>query len=251
MSMSIVAARVPGAAAQQAPVTYHARMVSAWNEFLEFMQRGGLVMWPLLLLSVVSLSLIIERALFWGSLHRPGRYSWLLRLQSCLRKGELASAETMVDSDRTIYSMLVMRLIQRGADDASAIEAVEEQRGRIDRFMMGLSTIITASPMLGILGTVLGIIRSFHLLGGERAITDPNQVSAGIAEALMTTAFGLVVALLTLFPYMYFRGQSERCIGRFEALIAAAQQGAIQKQPQTRKSSTTISETASPTEVRV
>ena len=91
--------------------------------------------------------------------------------------------------------------------------------------MVILSTVITAAPMLGILGTVLGIIQSFELLGGENILTDPKQVSAGIAEALITTASGLSVALLTLFPFMAFKAQSDRALGRMEALSAAAPQG--------------------------
>ena len=88
-----------------------------------------------------------------------------------------------------------------------------------------LSTIVTASPMLGILGTVTGIIQSFELLGGSQSIIDPNDVSGGIAEALITTAAGLIIALMALFPYMIFRTQSERALGRFEAIVTAAKQG--------------------------
>jgi biopolymer transport protein ExbB len=92
--------------------------------------------------------------------------------------------------------------------------------------MVTLSTIITAAPLLGILGTVIGIIRSFNLLGVEDVMTDPRAVSVGIAQALITTALGLVVALVTLFPYMIFRAQSERAVGRLESVIASAQLGA-------------------------
>ena len=72
--------------------------------------------------------------------------------------------------------------------------------------------------MLGILGTVVGIIQSFELLGGDATITDPSQVSGGIAEALISTATGLVVALLALFPYMLFRSRQDRALGRLEVL---------------------------------
>jgi hypothetical protein len=91
--------------------------------------------------------------------------------------------------------------------------------------MVSLSTIITAAPLLGILGTVTGIIKSFNLLGEQSALTDPRNVAGGIAEALLTTALGLVIALVALFPYMIFRGQSDRSVGRMESLIAAAQEG--------------------------
>jgi biopolymer transport protein ExbB len=191
-------------------------------------ERGGWVMLPLLFLSIVSLTLIVERIWFWSALHRPSRIRWLRRLGHALRSGDRPTAKRLVDKDQSPYSDVGRSLLEHGATDAVAVEAVEIQRPKFDRFMVSLSTIITAAPLLGILGTVIGIIRSFRLLGGpsEGGLQDPSAVSMGIAEALLTTAMGLIVALVTLFPYMIFRSQAERAIGRVESIIAAAQQGA-------------------------
>lgn len=188
-------------------------------------ERGGIVMIPLLIMSVVSLCLIIERIWFWVSLHGLGRIKHLAMLNQAFRKGNLKAVKKLVPANRSIYDQLSRQLIEHGATDAVAIEAVEAQRPRVDRFMTTLSTIITAAPLLGILGTVIGIIQSFNLLGGQQTLTDPQMVSVGIAEALITTAMGLIVALITLFPYMVFKGHVERSLGRMESLIAAAQQG--------------------------
>ena len=150
----------------------------------------------------------------------------LQQVKDALRKGDLDLARKISASDRSPYGVVSGLLIAEGATDAVAIEAMESQRPKFDRFMVSLSTIITAAPLLGILGTVIGIIRSFRILGGgEGDLTDPSVVSLGIAEALLTTALGLVVALITLFPYMIFKGQVDRAIGRVESLVAAAQQG--------------------------
>jgi biopolymer transport protein ExbB len=190
-------------------------------------ERGGFIMLPLLFLSVVSLALTVERAWFWAVLHRPRRLRRLDQMRDALRKGDVELTAKLAASDGGIYGQVADRLIEHGATDAVAVEAVEAERPKIDRFMVSLSTIITAAPLIGILGTVIGIIRSFNLLGGsEGGLTDPSVVSHGIAEALLTTALGLVVALVTLFPYMIFKGQVERALGRIEVLIAAAQQGA-------------------------
>ncbi len=189
-------------------------------------ERGGFIMLPLLFMSVVSLTLCVERMWFWATLHRARRLRRLQQIKDALRKGNLDLARKVASSDPSPYGQVAMLLIQEGATDAVAVEAIESQRHKFDRFMVSLSTIITAAPLLGILGTVIGIIRSFRLLGGgEGGLTDPTVVSMGIAEALLTTALGLVVALVTLFPYMVFRGQVERSLGRVETLIAAAQQG--------------------------
>ncbi len=184
-------------------------------------------MLPLLFLSIVSLTLVVERIWFWAALHRPTRIRWLRRLGHALRSGDRATAKRLVDRDQSPYSDVGRSLLEHGANDAVAVEAVEVQRPKFDRFMVSLSTIITAAPLIGILGTVIGIIRSFRLLGApsEGGLADPSTVSHGIAEALLTTAMGLIVALMTLFPYMIFRAQLERAIGRVESIIAAAQQG--------------------------
>lgn len=188
-------------------------------------EKGGYVMIPLLVLSVISVTLILERCWFWLLVGGRGSMRRIEKLNAVLRKGENAKAIEMVKRDSSPYGIVAKAMLDDGPSDAVAMEAVELQRPRIDRFMVALSTIITAAPLLGILGTVLGIIQSFRLLGEQAVLTDPSDVAGGIAAALLTTALGLIVALVTLFPYMLFRGWSSRAIGRLEAVIAAAQQG--------------------------
>lgn len=194
------------------------------NAFLSFMERGGLVMWPLLFLSVVTVSIVLERGIFWLRLDSRRGRSRYRRLAEALRRGDRSRIAGLVDGDGSPYASLARDLIgsQDQIDEATAAVFSEEIRPRFERGLLMLSTIVTAAPMLGILGTVIGIIQSFELLGGDATITDPNQVSGGIAEALITTATGLVVALLALFPYMLFRGKQDRAIGRLESLATSA-----------------------------
>ncbi|MDZ4830989.1 MAG: MotA/TolQ/ExbB proton channel family protein [Phycisphaerae bacterium] len=198
---------------------------SLGQQFWTIMSRGGPVMWPIFLLSVIAVALSIERGWFWWRLHRTSEIQRLRRVGDALRAGNAERVATLLARDTSPYAAVALRLIEDGASDGVAIEAVEQERPRLDRFMNILSTVITAAPMLGILGTVTGIIKSFQLLGGDQTLVDPRQVSAGIAEALITTAAGLVVALVTLFPFMAFRAQVERALGRIESLVAAAQHG--------------------------
>lgn len=180
---------------------------------------------PLLALSVISLALIFERTLFWLTLHRPRRIRQLSVLNNAFRRGDRDAAIAAVGNDRSPYGCIARKLMEHGSTDAVAVEAVQEYRPMFDRFMVTLSTIVTAAPLLGILGTVIGIIQSFKLLGEQATLSDPQDVAGGIAAALLTTALGLIVALFTLFPYMIFRGQVDRALGRLESIIAAAQQG--------------------------
>lgn len=198
----------------------------AWRQF----QLGGWVMWPLLALSLVSLAITLERTIFWLGVHSPSRRAWVSRMSGFLRRGEIQAARGACSGDPGPYAAFVLELLDRMAEsgptgrhpnEADVHEAVEHRRAAIERFSPTLSTIVTAAPMLGILGTVTGIIESFGLLGDE-AVTDPSMIAEGIAEALYTTVFGLVVAIGTLFPYVVFRGQADRALGRFEVLAAQA-----------------------------
>lgn len=196
----------------------------AWDIF-GLIERGGFVMWPLLTVSVVSLAISLERLWFWGRLHSNRERTRLRKLLRALRNGDRSRAEECLEEPGGVYDQLTRKLLEEGPDDAIAMEAIEDLRSTTERFSGVLSTIITASPMLGILGTVTGIIQSFELLGGARTIVDPRDVSGGIAEALITTAAGLIIALATLFPYMIFKAQADRALGRFEAIVTAAKQG--------------------------
>jgi biopolymer transport protein ExbB len=199
-------------------------MSSAWDLFA-IVERGGLVMWPLLGVSVLSVAITLERTWFWWSLHSQRETKRYRKLLKAFRNGDRTRAEECLEQPGGVYDQLARRLLEDGPDDAIALEAVEDLRTQTERFTGLLSTIVTATPMLGILGTVSGIIQSFELLGGTRALVDPRDVSAGIGEALITTAGGLIVALATLFPYMIFRAQADRALGRFEAIVSAAKQG--------------------------
>ena len=87
-----------------------------------------------------------------------------------------------------------------------------------------MSSIITAAPLVGILGTVVGIIDSFGVLSNEQATGDPSAVAEGISVALITTAFGLIISLMTFFPYMIFKEKRNQAIGWIEVIIAAAKE---------------------------
>ena len=221
---------------------YHAAMEGVWNTLATLLSRGGWVMIPLFILSVIAIALSIERAIFWWRTHRAMSASHLTALAASLRAGDGSSVIRRGSGEgRSIFGQLVQRMEEHesaSASEAVAVEIVESMRNRFERFMPTLSTIITAAPLIGILGTVIGIIDSFELLGASRMVTDPREVSSGIAEALITTAAGLVVALITLFPYMAFKGYVNRALGQFEVLIAAMHAGNDAKDAKSSRSIT-------------
>jgi len=181
-------------------------MFESMNEmFNTLIERGGPVMWPLGALSLVGLTLIFERAWFFAVTNNGARRRRMTQIAKHLRQGQAAAAVAMSNNDDSIYGDLVRQLTAEKATDAAATDAVERQRPKLERFMPTLGTIITAAPMLGILGTVLGIIQSFDFLSQRAA--DPLLVSGGVARALITTASGLVISLVVIFPYNFFRAR--------------------------------------------
>ena len=193
-----------------------------FDNFLLVMQRGGWVMWPLLVLMVTAGTLVMERLFFWIRTNQPRRMSRFEEIVRLLRHGQRESARVLAVEDHSVYGRAAMRLVDRRADLAAAADATESQRPRLERFMSTLSTVITAAPLLGILGTVTGLIKSFNILAKDQSVRDLGAVSGAIGEALLTTAVGLGVSIVVLFPYNAFRAQIDRTLSRFEVLIAAA-----------------------------
>jgi biopolymer transport protein ExbB len=194
---------------------------AALQGLVGLIERGQWAMYPLLALSIVAVTLIFERCWFWVVTNNPWRIAKLRRAARHLRDDNAAAARALVDGDRSVYGRLVRQMLDEGHADAAVTDAVERQRGAMDRFMPTLGTIITAAPMLGILGTVTGIIGAFDLLGGGE-IQNVEKVGGEIGEALITTGTGLVIALIVVFPYNAFRAQVDRTLGRMETLVAAA-----------------------------
>ena len=168
-------------------------------------------MWPLLICSVLSLTITIERLLYWWRERRRADREHLTRLLGQIESGDVQEILAM-GKDRTgafksldyISRILVSGLRHRSRGWRESIEiAAEDEMERMKQGLNILDTIITMAPLLGILGTVLGIINSFDLLGSS-GIEDPKAVTGGIAQALITTAAGLTIALMTLVPFNYF-----------------------------------------------
>jgi biopolymer transport protein ExbB len=189
-------------------------------------------MYPLLVCSLVALTFILERAIFWL---RRGLARQRKRLASALesvRRGEFDAARGQAEGGTdNLLSIVHLGLSNGTASLRGTMEmAYAEEEKRINRFMMVLDTIVTLAPLMGILGTVLGIIESFDVLGSGEGNTDPLAVTAGIAKALITTAAGLVIAIATLIPYNYYRAKSDAALAEIEEVatfleVSLAQSG--------------------------
>ncbi|MFH2059312.1 MAG: MotA/TolQ/ExbB proton channel family protein, partial [Pseudomonadota bacterium] len=119
-------------------------------------------------------------------------------------------------SQNYVIRMMISGILHR---EYSLIKAMEssaaDEISRMQRFMGALDTMITVAPLMGILGTVLGIIDSFDMLG-TLGVANPQAVTGGISQALITTATGLSIAIITVFPYNYFNSRIKRAAGIME-----------------------------------
>lgn len=163
----------------------------------DWMTRGGWVMWPLAFCAFATLFVSISKFMQWGSFllfRKLGAKEWQQALSS-FTNPEMDCAGV------SPYVSVVHRARKRqGLPQNEALEYEAKRLVKKLAFGLGfLDTIVTLAPMLGILGTVTGIIASFNLLGASTA-ADPAAVSSGIAEALITTATGLIVSMVALVP---------------------------------------------------
>lgn len=199
-------------------------MTTLANDAITLFERGGPVMWPLLGMSLMSGTLILERLWFWFRVHKPGTQAVLQLAISGLRIG------TEPQCTLPFYREIIEYSKAMPSDDVLAIELVEAFRGRLEQFTTVLTVIASTAPLVGILGTVLGIIGAFDLLGDGVESQDISSIASSIAEALISTGVGLVVALMTLIPAALFRSQANRSIGFIERIAAARYSAASQKE---------------------
>jgi biopolymer transport protein ExbB len=172
---------------------------------------SGIVAFPLLIFSIVAIALIAERIAFWYRVNR--RQGRVLRDTLSLYREDPSLAQERLKRhvDLPIVRIFLEAMALEDAEPselALAIDgAIQAEIPVIKRFNNIFDTIITLSPLLGLLGTVFGLIRSFSALDlASMGGTETVGVTAGISEALTSTAFGLVVAVFTLFFANTFRG---------------------------------------------
>ena len=179
----------------------------------EIVRAGGPVMWPLVICSLVVVTVVIERALFWILLEKYRDRKLMDQLLNLAESAQWLEIKELSSTSRDhIIRILVVGILHRDYDMGQAMEAETEMLlHRMQRYMPVLDTMITVAPLLGILGTVLGIINSFNMLGTE-GISDPKLVTHGIAQALLTTAGGLIISIVALIPYNYFNTRIDRAI---------------------------------------
>jgi biopolymer transport protein ExbB len=196
-------------------------MTSDLLETLAALRIGGAVIYPLLALAVLAAVIVLDKCWVYVRWTRlPPRITDMVEEFGFDWNG---LEKQLAEVDARNYLARFLRVItanrkhpawwveSRAADEASVIE-----RG-LSRWLWVLETIVTAAPLLGLLGTITGMIRSFHLFG-DQGLVDPRGVTGGVAEALIATAVGLFIALAALFAFNLLSNRQTAFMDQMERL---------------------------------
>ena len=161
-------------------------------------------MWPILIVSIVALTVVLERCIWWGGRWFRRDPKRIEKVFTAIENGDTAEASRLSRSSRDP----VLRMLWNGLNHQhSSLEAALQVAAGIEikragRFLVVMDTLVTLAPLLGLLGTITGLIKSFSFLGNEELAV--QAVTGGIAEALIATACGLGIAIFALIPFNFF-----------------------------------------------
>ena len=187
----------------------------------ELAYKGGIIMIPLLLLSLLSIYIFFERL---QVIRRAAREdnTFMERIKDYIHEGDIDSALKLCKKTNTPYSRLIAKGISRlGRPMNDVLVAIENvgniEIAKLEKGFPLIATTAAGAPMLGFLGTVTGMVRAFFDMANAGTNVDVTLLSGGIYEALVTTVGGLVVGIITLFAYNYLVSQVDNVVNKMEA----------------------------------
>jgi biopolymer transport protein ExbB len=171
-----------------------------------FILRGGFMMYPLLFAAFLGLTVILERFfILHKRLHTPT--SFINHILGQIRSGKLEQAEKECENRKTPASAVLAIGIEHFANSVEEMELAMKNEAeswvpQLEKRIEVLDTVVTAAPLMGLLGTITGMMSSFRVLS-EKGVNEPNAITGGVAEALIATASGIFIALICLVAYNY------------------------------------------------
>lgn len=198
--MTPVASPSASPAAAAAP----AAPVASTNWVMDKFSKGGWIMWPILIVSIISLTVVIERIFWWSGRWFRRDPKRIEKVFTAVEVGDVAEASRLSrDSRDPVLRMMWNGLNHQHASLQGALQvAAGIEIKRAGRFLVVMDTLVTLAPLLGLLGTITGLMRSFAAIGNEELAV--SSVTGGIAEALIATACGLGIAIFSLIPFNFF-----------------------------------------------
>ncbi|MGN0206208.1 MAG: MotA/TolQ/ExbB proton channel family protein [Muribaculaceae bacterium] len=221
--LSTILLQVPDAAAvvsdtlsQAAPQVIEQEL-SVWDLCL----KGGFIMIPLLVLSLVCIYILVERTLVLKAALKEDR-TFMKRIKDYITEGEFESAMKLCKNTNTPYARLIQKGISRiGRPMNDVLVAIENvgnlEVARLEKGFSWLATTAAGAPMIGFLGTVIGMVEAFFALASAGGSANVSILANGIYEALVTTVAGLIVGIIAMFAYNYLVSRVNRVMNQLEA----------------------------------
>ncbi|MDE5551812.1 MAG: MotA/TolQ/ExbB proton channel family protein [Muribaculaceae bacterium] len=189
--------------------------------FWSLVMDGGYIMIPLAVLLLLAVYIFIERCIVISRASKEDP-TFMNRIRDYVHEGDLASAVKLCKNTDTPYARLILKGVQRiGRPTQDVLTAIENtgniEVGNLGRGLAWLSTTAAGAPMLGFLGTVVGMIQAFFTLAKAGTASNISLLSGGIYQALVTTVAGLVVGIIALFAYNYLVARIGKVMNNLEA----------------------------------
>lgn len=187
---------------------------------IDLLFKGGFMMVPLIVLSIVAIYIFVERVLtIQKAAQTPDHFTDKIR--QLVGDGDISGAKMLCSQTNTPIARMIEKGISRIGSSLKNIEVAIENVGKIEIFRLErrlstLATISGAAPMLGFLGTVIGMIRAFIAIAQEEGSVSPKLLSSGIYEAMITTAVGLFVGIVAYLGYNYLVSQVSKVVHKME-----------------------------------
>jgi biopolymer transport protein ExbB len=189
---------------------------------LDIFLKGGIIMWLILISSIVGLAVVIDRFIVLRKA-RINIPAFLVRIRGYIKKKDISGAISYCIEEKSPVSNVVRKGLKKykyGHDRVKeAIEnAGNQEISKLEKGLTVLATVAGIAPLLGFLGTVTGMIQAFMTIQDLAGAANPSDLAGGIWEALITTAFGLIVGIPALAFYNYFLSAIKRLVGEIEVV---------------------------------
>ncbi len=186
---------------------------------LEVFQKGGFLMYPIFICSLIAVTIFFERMFYLKNIKSKTK-RFVVRIKDLIKKGNIELAISACRKNPTPISMIMLNgLMKYGKSREEIKEAIEDSANQeiplLEKHLSTLSTIGNITPLLGLLGTVFGMIKAFNVIS-VMGVGRPEVLAGGISEALLTTAFGLSVAIPTIVIYNYLSNRVDKLIREME-----------------------------------
>lgn len=190
----------------------------------EIVRQGGVLMWPIFLCSIAGLAIAAERYMTYRRAQIDTR-EFMDALRQILRQNRVADAMALCDdTDAPVARIVKAGLLKHGRGRAAIREALEDaghlEVPYLERYLSGLATCAQIAPLLGLLGTVQGMIKAFAEIQSKRGMVNPSDLAEGIGNALVTTAAGLTVAIPLIVLYNLYVSRVENMTVELEMSAA-------------------------------